>query len=150
MVSPTRVACACLATFASASCAARSSANSASGSTGRAVPVVVTCAGIPFSADQRSATPASASLSLQPLKRLRPQRVHRPARLGEAFPRELVAASTCRRQPVGSPGVRRSGLLGRLQLGDDPGQPLRESVVDLPRHPPPLVEDAGLLRILLS
>ena len=33
---------------------------------GRAVPVVVTCAGIPFMADHRSATPATASLSLHP------------------------------------------------------------------------------------
>ena len=35
-------------------------------------------------------------------------------------------------------------LAGRLQLGDDPGQPLRDGVVDLARHALPLVHDAGL------
>ena len=62
-MTPTRVAQACLATLASASCAVRSSANSASGDIGRAVPVVVTWAGIPCRADQRPAVSASASLS---------------------------------------------------------------------------------------
>ena len=44
--------------------------------------------------------------------------------------------STCRRQSV--------GVLGGLELGDDPGQALRERVVDLAGHPLPLVEHAGL------
>lgn len=35
-------------------------------------------------------------------------------------------------------------MLGRLQLGDDPGQSLRQRVMNLPRHPLPLIEDPGL------
>ena len=42
---------------------------------------------------------------------------------------------------VGGPVVR---LVGRLELGDDPGQALGERVVDLAGHPLPLVEHAGL------
>ena len=105
-------------------------------------PVVVTCAGIPFRADHRSATPASASLSRPPSSGSgRSASTDRRAsvRLSRA---SRVAAATCRRQPGWLAWGPRSGLLGRLQLGDDPGKPLRERVVDLPRHPPPLVEDA--------
>ena len=36
------------------------------------------------------------------------------------------------------------GLVGRLELGHDPGQALGDGVVDLARHPRPLVEDARL------
>ena len=37
-----------------------------------------------------------------------------------------------------------AGLLGGLQLGDDAGETLRQRVVDLPGHPLPLLEHAGL------
>ena len=36
------------------------------------------------------------------------------------------------------------GLFGRLELGDDAGQTLGQGVVDLPGHPLPLVQHAGL------
>ncbi len=65
-MTPTLVAPACLATLANASCAVRSSANSASGVIGRAVPVVVTRTVIPCSFDHLSATSASASLRRPP------------------------------------------------------------------------------------
>jgi hypothetical protein len=42
------------------------------------------------------------------------------------------------------PGRVVGGVLGRLQLGDDPGKPLGHGVVDLPGHPLPLVQDSGL------
>ena len=45
------------------------------------------------------------------------------------------------RSPVGRAIGR---LVGRLELGDDPGQALGDRVVDLAGHPLPLVEDARL------
>ncbi len=139
-VTPTRVACACLATLASASCAVRSSANSASGCIGRAVPVVVTWTGMPCRADQRPATSPSASLS-----RAVSSDSGRSASTDRRASDRLSRASLVAALEVAAPAGRVvGGLLGRLELGDDPGQPLGQGVVDLPGHPLPLVEDAGL------
>ncbi len=81
------------------------------------------------------------------LQRLRTQRVHRSPRLGQALP-----GQPGRGGEVGAPLGRLAGrvlrrVLGRLQLGDDPGKPLRQRVVDLPGHPLPLVQDPGLPRL---
>ena len=78
------------------------------------------------------------------LQRLRAQLVHRAPRLGQALPGQRG-----RRRVVPAPRGRVVGrVLGRLQLGDDAGQALRQGVVDLPGHPGPLVQDAGLAGLL--
>jgi hypothetical protein len=48
---------------------------------------------------------------------------------------------------VGTAGAR---LGGRLELRHDPGQALRERVVDLARQPLALLQDAGLALHLLA
>ena len=59
------------------------------------------------------------------------------ARLSRASRSAVVEVAVA----VGRPIAR---LVGRLELGDDPGQALRDGVVDLARHALPLVEDARL------
>ena len=89
---------ACLATLASASCATRSSVTSTSGCSGTRVAGgrrprrPRRCV-----ADQRATSSASASGSRAVLQRLRAQRLHRPARLGQAVPGEPLAVSIRRR-----------------------------------------------------
>ncbi len=78
------------------------------------------------------------------VERLGRDRADRAARLAQALARELrrgveVAA------PVGAGAAR---VLERLELGDDPGQPLRERVVDLARHPLALLLHAAVARLL--
>lgn len=48
---------------------------------------------------------------------------------------------------LGAASVPLAGEVGRLQLGDDPGQALGEDVVDLPRQPLPFLSDPGLARL---
>ena len=94
-------------------------------------------------ADQRSATSASPSSSVAPSSDLGSRRLDRPARLGQALagqPDGVVDVAS----PVVRPVAR---LLGGLELGDDPGQPVGDGVVDLARHPRPLVEHARLSRL---
>jgi hypothetical protein len=68
-------------------------------------------------------------------QRLGTQRVHRPPRLGQALP-----GQPGRRVEVAAPPGRvAGGLPGRLELGDDPGEALREGVMNLPCQPLPLV-----------
>ena len=138
-----RVAPACLATLASASCAIRSSATSISGWSGTTSPVDETSTGTPYCAVHSSAT--------------------RRERLEQASPSSCGGrdASTARRASARLSRARRAAASmwrcrssgrslawpGRLELGDDPGQALRDGVVDLARHPLPLVQDAGLARL---
>ena len=96
--------------------------------------------GTPLIADQRCATSASAVRQRDALESLRPRRLDRAARLGQALARQAHGVVDVP-LPVVAPIAR---LLGRLQLGDDPGQALGDRVVDLARHPRPLVEHAGL------
>ena len=65
--------------------------------------------------------------------------VDRAPRLGQTLP-----GQTDRGRDVPAPVGR---VLGGLELGDDPGQALREGVVDLAGHPLPLVVHAGLARL---
>ncbi len=79
-------------------------------------------------------------------ERLGSERLDRSACLGQARSREL----DCGLQMLGPrPRPRRGppGALGRLQLGDDPGQALGDRVVDLPRHPAALLLDSRLARL---
>ena len=132
---------ACLPTLASASWRGRAAARTRPPAcSGRAVPVVVT------SDRARRAAPTSAGHAGQRVGQpgaapaVRAQRLHRAAGLGQALP-----GQPGRGVQVPPPPRRIArGLLGRLELGDDAGQPLGEGVVDLPGHPLPLVEDAGL------
>ncbi len=76
------------------------------------------------------------------LQRLGTQLVHRTPGLGQALAGQ---PDRCLDAPV--PVRLPAGLRGRLQLGDDPGEALRQGVVDLARHPLPLVHDPGLPRL---
>ena len=72
-------------------------------------------------------------------QRLRPQRLDRAAGLGQAVSGQPGGVA----DPPVAFGLD-AGLLGGLELGDDPGQALGERVVDLPGHPLPFVPRAGL------
>ena len=110
-VRPARVAPACLATFASASWAVRSSATSISGWRAMTSPVTVTSTGIPLRSDQSRATSASASGRVRDSSAAGHRRLDRAARLGQAL--------------AGQPlGVRRGGGRGR-PAGRAPGRPPR-------------------------
>jgi hypothetical protein len=101
--------------------------------------VVSTSPGTPLVADQRAHLVGQRLREPAVLQRLGPQRLDRTAGLGQAVPGEPLGVA----DPPLALGVV-AGLLGRLELGDDPGQALRERVVDLPRHPLPLVPRARL------
>ena len=83
--------------------------------------------------------PSQRVRQLAVFQRARPQRLDRAAGLGQAVAGELLG--------VADPALALNlvaALLGRLELGDDPGQALRQRVVDLPGHPLPLVTRARL------
>ncbi len=106
-------------------------------------PVIVTSTGIPLSSDQSRATSARASGSVPDSSAAGHRRLDRPAGLGQALagqPLRVLEVAIA----VGRPVAR---LVGRLELGDDPGQALGDRVVDLARHPLPLVEHARLARL---
>jgi len=73
------------------------------------------------------------------LQRLRAQRLHRAAGVGQAVPGQTLGVADA---PLAF-GLA-GGLLGGLELGDDPGQALGQRVVDLPGHPLPFVARARL------
>ena len=125
-------------TLASASCATRNSATSRPGGSTTGSPVVSTRRG--DAAGRGPLRPARRSpraAAPPPAARARSAWTDRRAsvRLSRASrgPRRRAAAL------AGSP----SGV-GGLELGDDPGEALREGVVDLAGHPLPLVEHPGL------
>jgi hypothetical protein len=82
---------------------------------------------------------AEGLLDAAVLERLGPQGVHGPPGLGQALAGQLQ-----RGVEVPAPLVLPADLVGRLELGDDPGQALGHGVVDLAGHPLPFVGHAGL------
>ena len=106
-------------------------------------PVTVTSIGIPLSSDHSRATPSSASGSDRDSSAAGHRGLDRAAGLGQALAGEPLGVLEVA-VPVGRAVAR---LVGGLELGDDPGQALGDRVVDLARHPLPLVEDARLARL---
>ena len=103
-------------------------------------PVIVTSTGIPLSSDQSRATTARASGSVPDSSaagidastdRRASARLSRASRFAFSRWRSRSAAPLLR-------------MVGRLELGDDPGQPLGDRVVDLAGHPLSFVEHARL------
>ena len=121
---------------------ARSAAapTSISGWSGSGSPVVVNSTGMPLSADQRSRDVGQGLGERRALEGLGPRRLDRSPRLGQALARQPERVPDVPLAVVG-PVAR---LLGRLELGDDPGQAVGDRVVDLAGHPLPLVEHARL------
>ena len=132
---------ACLATLASASCAARSSVPSTSGCSGTGSPVVIDLRRDVVQGRPARHHRAERLRQRSALERLRPEGVHRPASLGQALARHLRRVAQVP-VVVGRTGRR---LAGGLELGDDPDQTLAQRVVDLRGHPLPLVQRAGLV-----
>ena len=99
-------------------------------------PVVRRFRAEPTSVVRRRRSPRSRSPPARAVDGGRATERRASVRLSRARP---TAAWTCRRQS--------RGVLGRLQLGDDPCQALRERVVDLAGHPMPLVVHAGFARL---
>ena len=135
-----RPACACFATFASASWAVRSSVTSISGSS------VDRLAGHgDLRRHRRSARTSSRDLAQgvgegRRLERRRQRAVDRPARFAQAVARQPLGVREVTVVLLGS--IQR--MPGRLELGDHAGQALGDRVVDLARHPLALLEDARL------
>lgn len=77
----------------------------------------------------------------RPVERLGPHRLDGAARLRQRVAREPLGGVQVPAALVGAP------VRGRLELGDDPRQPLRQRVVELARHPPALVEHPRLARL---
>ena len=95
-------------------------------------------------ADQRRGDGRERRGQARRLQRLGPGRLERPPRLDEALAGEPRGVVDVAGAFLGSVG----GRLGRLELGDDAGQPVGDRVVDLAGHPLALVEDAGLAGLL--
>ena len=74
------------------------------------------------------------------LERGRQRRLDRSPGLGQALPGEPLRGLDVA-IAVGGPLLR---MVGRLELGDDPGQPLGDRVVDLAGHPLSFIEHARL------
>src|SRR5690606_33798721 len=176
-VAPTRVAPACRAVLASASCTMRSRVAATSSWSGSTVPVVVYRAGTPVrsshsvtvfsSACGRSSSARAAGDRLCTERRASPRawgarggarsRCPRQVVAGQAGGRQVVHGAAGLAQAVAGQGGGAVQVLARppgvgrardhLELGDDAGQPLGEGVVDLGGQPAPLVGDPGLPRL---